>query len=105
MTQDEMIECELSKAAEEFAYNPDSPITRSGIGGASAVDPEEAFKAGGRYACSIIRERMGAKDEAIAAFLLCIRDLPKDSCARRAFSHVEALSRAALTTEGEKSDG
>ena len=35
--------------------------------------------------------------EAVGAFLICIRDLPKDSLARKAFSHVENLSRAALS--------
>lgn len=97
MAQDEMIE-KLARA----------------ICGVNEPDPDEEMLPGtpcwvalipeATAAYSIIRERMGAKDEAIAAFLLCIRDLPKDSCARRAFSHVEALSRAALTTEGEKSD-
>jgi len=35
--------------------------------------------------------------EAVGAFLICIHDLPKDSLARKAFSHVENLSRAALS--------
>jgi hypothetical protein len=39
----------LDAAAEEYAYNPDTPHSQSGINGETAVDPEEAFKAGARW--------------------------------------------------------
>jgi len=37
--------------------------------------------------------------EALAAFLICVSDLPKDSFARKAFSHVENMALAALKQE------
>lgn len=51
----------LNAAAEEYAYNPDSPWTKPGIGGATGVDPEEAFKAGARWQAAL-RPSPGAEE-------------------------------------------
>jgi hypothetical protein len=58
----------LDYAAEEYAYNPDTPMRQSGIRGETSVDPEEAFKAGARWALTRTDNDVSGLVEALEPF-------------------------------------
>jgi hypothetical protein len=94
---------DLDAAAEEYAYNPDMPRSRSGLRGETFVDPEEAFKAGARWQAT----QGGANDALIEALEQSSEAL--NACRgavargmRQAIEHQLEANRAALTLARDK---